>query len=567
MPVSIGPRIQVDGEAEYRQQISNIIEQSKTLDAEMRALTATFSDNASAEEKAEATSKLLNDQLDVARKRTELVREMTQKAAETTGENSTQTLKWRQALANAEEQQAKLERAVEDNTKALDKQGEATQENQKQMIGLGDTLDSVAGKLGIHLPESAKGALNGMEGLSVGTVAAMSAAAGGVAVLMKAVSELHQMTLEAAEWADGLLTRSAQTGIDAETLQGLDYASNFLDFEGIDQSLVKLTASMDKAREGAEAQSAAFEMLGVSVLNTDGTLRSNWETFLDVIDSLGEIENATERDVVANDLFGKSYSELKPLIDAGTAALQGYMDTAKENGIVLTESQIKILGEVDDAHQELQATIDATKRQLAAEFAPASKQAMETFSRAVKLAGDTMNESGLIRNTASLVENILGVVDAGLDMIDALPEWVNPIENVSKTMKGLAVVAATVADSMSLVASLMTLDFHGAATALGWNIGKGEMSHLQQLKYSDPKYVHYNAAGTDDWKGGLTWVGENGPELVALPKGSRIWSNQESQQMAGGVTIGTVVIEARTIRELNDMVRIFNGAQIEERMG
>ena len=568
MPVSIGPRIQVDGEAEYRQQISNIIEQGKTLDAEMRALTATFSDNATAEEKAAATTDLLNRQLDNARERTNLVREMTQKSAEATGENSRETLKWRQALANAAEQEAKLERAAEDNTKALDKQGEAAQENQKKMTGLGDTLDSVAGKLGIHLPESAKGALNGMEGLSVGTVTAMSAAAGGVAVLMKAVSELHQMTLEAAEWADGLLTRSAQTGIDAETLQGLDYASNFLDFEGIDQSLVKLTASMDKAREGAEAQSAAFDVLGVSVLNTDGTLRSNWETFLAVIDSLGEIENATERDTVANDLFGKSYSELKPLIDAGTDALQEYMDTAKKNGIVLTESQIKILGEVDDAHKELQATIDATKNKLAVDFAPASKQAMETFARAVKLGGDTLEETGIVRNTASLIENIFGIVDAGLDMIDALPKWLNPIESVSNTMKGLAVVAATVADSMSLVASLMTLDFHGAATALGWNLQKGEMSHLQQLKYSDPKYVHYNAAGDENWRGGLTWVGEAGPELVALPRGSRIYNNQESQQMtaAGTDTSRMEALLERNVQLLEAISGEFSGLRVRRRM-
>ena len=190
---------------------------------------------------------------------------------------------------------------------------------------------------------------------------------------------------------------------------------------------------------------------------------------------------------------------------------------------------------------------------------------MDTFAKAVKLGGDTLDQTGIIRNTAALVENIIGVVDAGLDMIDALPKWLNPIENVSRTMKGLAVVAATVADSMSLVASLMTLDFHGAATALGWNLQKGEMSHLQQLKDSDPKYVSYNAAGTDNWRGGLTWVGEAGPELVALPRGSQIYSNQESRSMAG-VTIGTVVIEARTIRELNDLVRIFQGAQIEGRM-
>lgn len=555
---SLKARVELDGEKQYKQALSELNQGNKVLASEMQKLQAEYKNNTESTEFLTKKGELLQRQLLQQKDKVETLRAALQNAAEKYGEADKRTQNWIIQLNNAEAAQYDLEHSIEENDKAL-------QSETKTMVGLGDTVDDLASKLGIQIPDGAKKALNGMEGFSAGTVAAMGAAAAGVAVLMKAVSELHQMTLEAAEWADSLLTRASQTGLDAETLQGMDYASNFLDFDGIDQSLVRLTESMDKAREGAEAQSAAFEMLGVSVTNTDGTLRSNWETFKDVIDSLGEIENATERDVVANELFGKSYSELKPLIDAGTDALQEYMDTAKENGIVLTESQIKILGEVDDAHQELQATIDATKRQLAAEFAPASKQAMETFAKAVKLGGDTLEETGIVRNTAALTENILGIVDAGMDMIDALPSWMNPLETVSGAMKGLAVVAATVADSMSLVASLMTLDFHGAATALGWNLQKGEMSHLQQLKYSDPKYVSYNAAGTDNWRGGLTWVGEAGPELVSLPRGSQIYSNQESRSMAG-VTIGTVVIEARTIRELNDLVRIFQGAQIEGRM-
>ena len=104
----------------------------------------------------------------------------------------------------------------------------------------------------------------------------------------------------------------------------------------------------------------------------------------------------------------------------------------------------------------------------------------------------------------------------------------------------------------------------------GLGIGDKE-SHLQQLLNHNQdttggtRMNAYNAAGTDNWRGGLTWVGESGPELVSLPRGSQIYSNQESRAMAG-VTIGTVVIEARTIRELNDLVRIFQGAQIEGRM-
>jgi hypothetical protein len=41
-----------------------------------------------------------------------------------------------------------------------------------------------------------------------------------------------------------------------------------------------------------------------------------------------------------------------------------------------------------------------------------------------------------------------------------------------------------------------------------------------------------NAAGTDNWRGGLTWVGEQGPELLNLPGGSQIMSNRDSVDLA-----------------------------------
>jgi hypothetical protein len=55
-----------------------------------------------------------------------------------------------------------------------------------------------------------------------------------------------------------------------------------------------------------------------------------------------------------------------------------------------------------------------------------------------------------------------------------------------------------------------------------------------------------HALGTNFAPGGLTMVGENGPELVNLPRGSKVHTNRETQQMMGGggqtVNIGTVQI-------------------------
>jgi phage-related tail protein len=51
------------------------------------------------------------------------------------------------------------------------------------------------------------------------------------------------------------------------------------------------------------------------------------------------------------------------------------------------------------------------------------------------------------------------------------------------------------------------------------------------------------ASGTDFAPGGLSLVGEHGPELVNLPRGSQVIPNQPSQQLmnrAPSITIGTV---------------------------
>ncbi len=49
-----------------------------------------------------------------------------------------------------------------------------------------------------------------------------------------------------------------------------------------------------------------------------------------------------------------------------------------------------------------------------------------------------------------------------------------------------------------------------------------------------------NARGTRNWRGGPTWVGEEGPEIVDLPAGSQVYSAGESRAMAAGVTFAPV---------------------------
>ena len=138
MAVNIGPRIGIEGEAEYRKQINNITQAQKTLDAEMKATSAAFDENTTAQEKNAAKAKNLQQQVDNQKKKVEQLKHMTEQSAAKFGENSTQTLKWREALANAETELARM------NTE-LDKVSKS--DFSSKMQSAGQSLESLGGKM------------------------------------------------------------------------------------------------------------------------------------------------------------------------------------------------------------------------------------------------------------------------------------------------------------------------------------------------------------------------------------------------------------------------------------
>ncbi len=463
--------------------------------------------------------------------------------------------------------------AIEKNKRALEENAEGIQEEEEELTGLGDTLGDIAQKFGITIPDSAKTALNGMEGFSAGTVAKMAAVGAAVAAVIKVLKELNDLTIEEAAKVDEYITQSNITGVPTQILEAWDYAAPLVDVdaEAIKGAMVKITKAMGDAQSGSDAAIAKFQELGVCITNeADGSLKSAEEVFWEVVDALGGIENATERDIAAQELLGKSYGELTPLIKAGRGAMEDFYKEAEAVGYILSEDQVKALGEVDDAHQRLQLTIEAGRKQLAAEFAPAAQAAMELFTDGVRTAGEWLEKSGLIENLASIIASLMDILHTCGEIMAGIPGFDQQLGVLKITLGAIADFVAVIADGFSLVKSLVTLDFTGVKNSLGFGYGSGNANNLQRTImqqngtwqeykdfYNSPYYSGYtgNASGNDNWRGGLTWVGENGPELVRLPAGSQIMNAQESRE-SGAVYIGSIVIDAKNVQEFNDVIDV-----------
>ena len=341
----VGAKVELSGEKLYKQAISELNAANKTMRAEMSRLKTEYEGNAKSSEYLTKQSGLLRDMLQNQQEKVKTLQEAVAHAASEYGEGSTKTQAYATSLAKAQEEEIKLQRALdatndelseavrqeetlgdtlEDTAGATQEATEALDEQNEEMVGLGDTVDSLASKFGINLPNGITEALNGMKGFSAESVAALGAIAAGVAMAIKAMKELYDTTIAAAADVDELIAQSMITGLSTKTLQELQYAENLIDVsvDTITGSLTKLTRNMVSARDGNSSMAESFADLGVSITDTNGNLRSAEAVFYDLIDALGQVENPTERDALAMELFGKSAQDLNPLILQGSDALR-----------------------------------------------------------------------------------------------------------------------------------------------------------------------------------------------------------------------------------------------------
>lgn len=411
---SVGPTLKVEGFAQYKKNMNELIQQGKTLDSEMKKVASTWDENTTAQQKAADKAKVLTEKVENQRKQIDELRDMVGKASAQYGETSkeAQTYKEKLNLAEAalndmnrelDKSQAELKQSAEKTEDAAEKTEDAGKESKKA----GKKIEAM-GKAG----EAAGKLLKGMGGMAKAAAATATAAfAATVAAASKVVSALTNMTVEGSEYADQILTESAVTGLSTESLQKFHYAAELVDVDvgTITKSLAKNTKQMASAQKGTGSAADAYAKLGVKVTKSNGELRDSEKVFWEAIDALGKIENETERDALAMELFGKSAQELNPLIKEGSDRMKELGEQAEAAGAVMSDDMLNAYGEFNDKLQELKGGVDVAKRALGTallpildELAGAGVDLLSDFSQAL------LDCNGDIEQMASVAGEYLG---------------------------------------------------------------------------------------------------------------------------------------------------------------
>ena len=383
MATDIGPKIGIQGEAEFRRELNNINTGIKTLGSEMKLVTSEFINNENSVEALTKKNDVLDRTVSSLNERLEKQKEWLAASAKEFGEADVRTQGWQQAVNKTQTEINEYNARIEENTQKIEQLSKETGEASDAVEEFGDkSLDAGDIVKANLISEVIIGGVKKLAG-----------------VLVDAAKAVAKMVTESGAWADDINTLAKTTGISTKELQKFKIASERIDVsvDTLAGSFAKLTRNMSSARDGGGAAKEAFEQLGVAVTDSSGELRDRNAVFQEVISALGEIANETERDAAAMDIFGKSAADLNPLILGGADALAELGAEAEAAGLILSEGQLNKLNAIEDSINRFKSTAEGAGHLFAAEVA-------EPVSAAIDLASDAMEK--LVEWFASLDDGI-----------------------------------------------------------------------------------------------------------------------------------------------------------------
>lgn len=275
-----------------------------------------------------------------------------------------------------------------------------------QLTGLKSSFESMGQAAG----QSSDNVLN-LGDLIKGNLAsaAIQAAVKELLSLIKEVSdEMINLVVQAGAMGNTIDKQSQRLGMSNEAYQEWSYilSQNGADISTLTMGMRTLTNKIDGLKNGAKASTQAFAQLGLSFKDLKGL--TGEEQFSLVIQRLQGIQDETTRNAVANDVLGRSYMQLIPLLNQSSDSVENLRQKAHDTNQLMSDEGIKAAVDYTDAVDTLQRSFDGFKNNIGAEILPGITQITDGITDLINGVDGAENEivDGVERTIAG-VEEIL----------------------------------------------------------------------------------------------------------------------------------------------------------------
>ena len=294
MGYDIGPRIGIQGEKEFNNQIRQINNSLKEYGSEMKALSSKFSENANSQEALVAKTKTLQKQYDTQKQKSEALQSQYQKEV------------------------AKLKELASAYQKAKDENGETSAEAAKAETAYNKQTESVS-KLKVAMNET-EGYMNSLQSTIKSNTTALSEMDAGTRDAMTGLSNLGDSASTTGEKLDEISEKISSGNLmeATEKLSGVGDKIQAMgetavsSFQSIEDATVKVNARFGETGDAAEANAKLIKDVYESGLGD--SLDSVSEAVILVKDNLKDLndtdmQSVVEQGLILQDTYGIDMSE------------------------------------------------------------------------------------------------------------------------------------------------------------------------------------------------------------------------------------------------------------------
>jgi hypothetical protein len=308
---------------------------------------------------------------------------------------------------------------------------------------------------------------------------ATAKAAGAVlagAISAAALTQWVRTSIDAIDMTGELAER---VGMAAGEFAGLQYAAKFASIEGeaLASTLIKFNQNVAKAAEGGKSQAEAFDSIGVSIRNADGSVKGSSQLLLEIADRFAELPDGAQKSALAIELFGKQGAKLLPLLNKGSAGITELTRQAQELGLVLDDSAYAAAGQFNDSMDVLAASTEGAGFKVAANLVPTLNDItglVLDFSKDARSAGEASSFLGTgLKLLTSVGVVVVAVFKSIGDQIGAMAAIVAAV--VRGDFQGAADIA-----KQSFADTVDTADKAAERMKKLWNGDFGQEAQVEQ---------------------------------------------------------------------------------------
>lgn len=258
--------------------------------------------------------------------------------------------------------------------------------------------------------------------------------------LAGAAAEVSRGVLSATRQMDEIYKSAQKIGTSTESLAGLGFAAeqSGSSLEGMSRAAAILSRNLAAAAGGGEAQAAVFAAMGLSITDASGKLRPFDAILGEVADKFAGYEDGAAKAALAQRLFGRSGTDLIPLLNAGSQGIGELKEQAERLGVTFGETAGKQAEVFNDNLSALQTGVGGLYQGIAEALLPSLVETTGALVQQAEAANTAGGSFAILGDAVKVVVAIVGtlknVVETGVDLLLALADAAFGVGN---TIKGV----------------------------------------------------------------------------------------------------------------------------------